>query len=510
MCYFNSCYSIFYENEWSQFYPQGKTYFTLELKGDTVINGKTYMKMHKYSGASINEKNDTVLVYLREKDRIVYGIMPDRYPDCYVGYGMWVDNVAINIIQAAASGNEFILYDFNDPENYYSNVYARSSSSQSRIIYDGNDAIPVGDKMARRYRFNYASNYGLYFIEGVGYDGYYSGYTLGYLCVNKNQVGMTDFEGFYLSHVIQDGEIIYKGINYEQVMPCDGRLPIVQEDKIWVNERVIVNKGDTIRSYYSYVISGNDLTHPRDDRKLCHYYNGMKIDPENDSIVSILNELNSKFGGVISYFNLPIEEISQKNQNILKYYYFEGDHSGLLYWMRHGESEQTISSYLSRQNDPKVLNEENFFAVDPIEINGFKCDRYALVDEQGEVLAYLVEGIGFDSRDMGDLLTPFTRRPDADADYQEWCGLSHVIKDGEIIYKGLCYDAERVEAMSGASRGDLNGDGMVNVTDVTLLIDIVLNSSAPGGPSRVAGDMNDSGDLNITDVTLLIEQALMQ
>ena len=132
VCYFNSCYSIFYENEWSQFYPQGKTYFTLELKGDTVINGKTYMKMHKYSGASINEKNDTVLVYLREKDRIVYGIMPDRYPDCYVGYGMWVDNVAINIIQAAASGNEFILYDFNDPENYYSNVFKLSEQNYIR------------------------------------------------------------------------------------------------------------------------------------------------------------------------------------------------------------------------------------------------------------------------------------------------------------------------------------------------------------------------------------------
>jgi hypothetical protein len=67
------------------------------------------------------------------------------------------------------------------------------------------------------------------------------------------------------------------------------------------------------------------------------------------------------------------------------------------------------------------------------------CHRWAYVDEQGEPLAYVVEGIGFDSRDMGDLLTPFTRRPDPDADYQEWCGLSHVVKDGQIIYKGMRY-----------------------------------------------------------------------
>jgi hypothetical protein len=40
---------------------------------------------------------------------------------------------------------------------------------------------------------------------------------------------------------------------------------------------------------------------------------------------------------------------------------------------------------------------------------------------------------------MGDLLTPFTRKPDPNADYQEWCGLSHVVKDGKIIYKGMRY-----------------------------------------------------------------------
>ncbi|MBQ6167533.1 MAG: hypothetical protein IJK41_08945 [Muribaculaceae bacterium] len=51
-----------------------------------------------------------------------------------------------------------------------------------------------------------------------------------------------------------------------------------------------------------------------------------------------------------------------------------------------------------------------------------------------------MEGIGFDSRDIGDLLTPFTRRPDPNADYQEWCGLSHVVKDGKVIYKGMRYN----------------------------------------------------------------------
>ena len=45
-----------------------------------------------------------------------------------------------------------------------------------------------------------------------------------------------------------------------------------------------------------------------------------------------------------------------------------------------------------------------------------ECGRIAFIDENGEPLAYNVEGIGFDSRDMGDLLTPFTRQPDPNAD----------------------------------------------------------------------------------------------
>ena len=48
-------------------------YRTLELKGDTVINGKTYKVMHKYSGDAINEANDTIPVFLREEDKMVYG-----------------------------------------------------------------------------------------------------------------------------------------------------------------------------------------------------------------------------------------------------------------------------------------------------------------------------------------------------------------------------------------------------------------------------------------------------
>ncbi len=54
---------------------------------------------------------------------------------------------------------------------------------------------------------------------------------------------------------------------------------------------------------------------------------------------------------------------------------------------------------------------------------------------------------GFTSRDMGDLLTPYTRKPDPNADYQEYWGLSHIIKDGKIIYKGMRYNEDHLSGV---------------------------------------------------------------
>ena len=82
--------------------------------------------------------------------------------------------------------------------------------------------------------------------------------------------------------------------------------------------------------------------------------------------------------------------------------------------------------------------------IEPIEIDGHICNRYAYVKENGDTMCYVVEGIGFDSRNMGDLLTPFTRESDPDADYQEYWGLCHVVKDGQIIYKGMRYTPDNM------------------------------------------------------------------
>ena len=57
----------------------------------------------------------------------------------------------------------------------------------------------------------------------------------------------------------------------------------------------------------------------------------------------------------------------------------------------------------------------------------------------------------------------------------------------------------------GFEKGDVNHDGILNVTDVTTLIDFMLGNDQC---CEICGDMNEDGLLNITDVTDLIDLLL--
>ena len=52
--------------------------------------------------------------------------------------------------------------------------------------------------------------------------------------------------------------------------------------------------------------------------------------------------------------------------------------------------------------------------------------------------------------------------------------------------------------------GDVNGDGSVNISDVTTLIDMLLGN----GSTSPAADVNGDGSVSISDVTTLIDMLL--
>ena len=456
---------------------QKYTHFTLELKDDAEINGKTYKAMHKYSGECIDSENDTVLVYLREEDRIVYGIIPDGR--MYPGYGIGVD-ADEEMVQKMESGQEFVLYDFNDPVT----LIDRWTISPIPIRKVIPDVVTIAGKKVNRY-ISYLHG-AFCAIEGIGYDGLSSWYPLGY-CPWIN-----------LSQVTENGGVIYQSEFYKIERPGEKLLSLVREDVQWVNERVIINKGDTTRYYYNYEFKGTTSIH---GFPICYSYTDETLDTEKAAVAAYFQADYDKENYITTIFNdAAYYQTVEDGRNLIQYrnnlpeYTFARTSSDI-------EQTNPINRYITLQCED-FLNRQNFIEVEPVEIEGMECRRYAYVGEDGEPIAYVVEGIGFDSRDMGDLLTPFTRKPDPDADYQEYWGLSHVIKDGQIIYKGMRYRGDAPTELSG----DVDGDANVTIADVTALIDLLLSGS---GPRQLAAcDLDGSGSVTIQDVTLLIDKLL--
>ncbi|MBQ3363987.1 MAG: leucine-rich repeat protein [Muribaculaceae bacterium] len=484
-------------------------YRTLELKGDTLINDKIYKALHLYSGESIDEENDTIPVFLREEDKKVYGIIPDgvRYDHCQI-YNFWDER--LNGFDHWYNGEEFLLYDFQNPAAQWENLLNSFDYDEDFYTYTRlfTDTIPLGNKLAKRY-VGEINSHEYQTIEGVGLIGYNS---TPFLLFQPLFAGIHD-EIYGLEKVVENGEVIYPQ-NYVE----DGYLPLISEGVKWVNERVTVNHGDTTCYYYTYEFKGN---HPVTgiwglQRKALYRYEGLnhQLDTEQDSIVSGLRENGAK----VSYFNnVPLDDVISQGRDMIDFqgtseaYDFDDDYDyghRLLYGMSTTESGWLNSKYYYTEfQRESFLNDDNFVKADPIMIDGYKCSRLAYIGEQGDTLAYIVEGIGFDSRDMGDLLTPFTRKPDPNADYQEWWGLSHVVKDGKIIYKGMRYRPN--------VPGDVNGDGEITVGDANSVIDIVImggNSSHPRMPIDVdghyIGDVNSDGEITIADINSIIDMIL--
>ena len=224
-------------------------------------------------------------------------------------------------------------------------------------------------------------------------------------------------------------------------------LPIDREGVKWVNEKVIVDHGDTTCYYYNYEIKGEyletDLMEPRLFHP-CYYYTGDELDSENDSVIASFDDR----GGTVHCFkNIPYYKNLEDGRSLVHLWMYADGGTITLYLFYSAGSVYSwygMNGYFMACQLEPFLTEDNFTEVSPIEIEGEQAKRWAYVGEQGDTLAVIVQGIGFDSRDMGDLLTPFTRKPDPDADYQEWCGLSHVVKDGKIIYKGMRYRNENL------------------------------------------------------------------
>ena len=446
-------------------------YRTLELKGDTVINGKTYKAMHKCVDDEMSEPSDVIPIYLREEDKKVYGIVPDGtfYDDAPIGDFRFGTQEYFDAIH---SGQEFLLYDFKDPIAYWDSINNHTFNWFKPFKVD---TIMVGNHLAKRYKG--IDGFGPTLIEGIGW--HYPGcYPLGFMVPDETP----PYGSFDLEKVIENDEVVYPQNYYE-----DRYMPLIREGVKWVYERVTVNNGDTTYSYYTYEFKGN---HPLKDNngftyKALYRYEGLnhELDVESDSLVAGLRENNSN---IYFFRNEPWNQVVSQGRNLINL----NQEKMLYYDMRFGWCEYY---YVYYHNNIIVDGDQ----IDPIMIDGYLCNREVFSNNSNQ-LGYVVEGIGFDSYDMGDLLTPLTRKPDPDADYQEWCGLSHVIKNGEIIYKGMRYREDSLTIT-----GDVDADGTVGMDDLTALINYLVFNDATG-INMANADADTDGTVGMDDLTALI------
>ena len=56
--------------------------------------------------------------------------------------------------------------------------------------------------------------------------------------------------------------------------------------------------------------------------------------------------------------------------------------------------------------------------------------------------------------------------------------------------------------------GDLDGDGIINILDIILEVNIILGVIDPTPQQETAGDLNADGTINILDVVQLVDMIL--
>ena len=122
------------------------------------------------------------------------------------------------------------------------------------------------------------------------------------------------------------------------------------------------------------------------------------------------------------------------------------------------------------------------------------------------------KNISFNVSDDGAVNSPqfqfFRNQKDAKNGYTEDPNIlvgASVIGYGTLTKYNTTYEFKAgnylVEYIAPTLAGDINGDGVVNTSDVTALVNAVLGD---GDVTLETGDLNDDGLLDVTDATMLI------
>lgn len=190
------------------YYGDEYTYYTDELKGDTIIGDYSFKKLYRYFGKELDVSSTHPYAYMREADKRVYAVLNSQ--NNIGDYNLYRTGGLVIPSENYDAIGEYIIYDFNDMETLYNHSIVSSYSGEYlQFIFGQGDTI-INNRLLKTYELTQIHN-GMKIIESIGGD--CVGGLLRPLKVSSVNCPCSETVG--LSHVIENGEIIYKGCRYD-------------------------------------------------------------------------------------------------------------------------------------------------------------------------------------------------------------------------------------------------------------------------------------------------------
>ena len=203
------------------------------------------------------------------------------------------------------------------------------------------------------------------------------------------------------------------------------------------------------------------------------------------------------FNGCTSMTGVTIEE-SEETLSLGKYDY-NTYYKGLF------SDCPLISVFIGR---PLSYSTSNYDGYSPF-ANNKTIVKARLGKKLSSIPNYLFYGCSYLNEVMSCAATPPSANANCFANYD---ATLYVPKGSVSAYKNATvwkdfYSIIGIDIVDDVIPGDVNGDGKVNITDVTDLIDYLLSGDA-SAINLAGADCNQDGSVNISDVTALIDYLL--
>ena len=462
-------------------------FYNFEFRGDTIINGKTYKKCYKYTGKALDLSKDTAYCAMRDEGHKVYEVPFNGLNENFET-AWWSYSENETIWNELNTTGEFTLFDFDNPFDPWDWDETPSRMSPKMAAVMANSSFKEN------------------FIPGIGFDNEVFGDAFHPFvdictCINYDTYGFHHLEDL-------DGNILYQGAAFDREENIYS--PIVREGVVW--EYLYVNEDNTM-SVERFQIVGDttltDISGYKLPKYKCYRYFEEHLDTTKVKTVAYLDEESR----IVSVSTTPIA--THDKENFLEE--FGWTYSLPTINSRGYESfgERDVYNFnwmVTYMNNLNEFYNCDYFSLSDTAVKyvrvGDQMNRYASITGIGMVDGKWIEGVGIDGYHTGNLITPLA--PSSETGTQGLIRLADL--DGNTLYEGAYYNTYY------GNKYDVNHDGMVDIADINILINVMLGYDVPVGhqghdtiPAETAEkimDVTGDGHVDITDINTLINKML--